>query len=203
MPTKYSMPIAGAAALSAALSALAGGCTTPSGGSPAPGAPPESRGANGAGEATGRQGGKAAGEGGEEAPARADPAQPEAMMDRTRNHAMATAGFANTMAAFAAPRVIAKAKSLPSREEMLRCIDAYLEVVAETKRAPQGEGNRATLDAEPYALKLRALFAAWTPSTTVPPEIQRNARDVLAALGVPEPPAGWDRFEGHAAPSSP
>jgi hypothetical protein len=125
------------------------------------------------------------------------------MMDRTRKHATVTAGFANTMAAFAAPRVIARAKSLPSREEVRRCIDSYLEVIAETKQSPRAEGNQATINAEPYAIKLRDLVAAWTPATTVPAAIQQNARDVLGALGIPEPPEGWDLFEGDAASSSP
>ncbi|WP_437309221.1 hypothetical protein [Sorangium sp. So ce388] len=206
MPIRYSKTIASATVLSAAFSALAGGCTTRGGGAPDPAEsaePTESGSTNGAGEATGTpDGGIAAGEAAA-ALAPVDPAKREAMMARTRRHGMATAGFANMMAAFAAPRVIAKAKSLPSREEMLRCIDAYLEVVAEAKRSLHGEGNQATLDAEPYAIKLRALFADWTPSTTVSPEIQRNARDVLHALGIPEPPEGWDRFEGHGASSSP
>jgi hypothetical protein len=205
MPTAYSMNIAGAAALSAALSVLAGGCRAPGDSSPAAAEPPESRSANGAGEATGSRGGETVQGGAAGAPARVDPApaQLQAMMDRTRKHATVTAGFANTMAAFAAPRVIARAKSLPSREEVLRCIDAYLEVITETKQSPQAEGNQATINAGPYALKLRDLFAAWTPATTVPAAIQQNARDVLGALGIPEPPEGWDLFEGDAASSSP
>jgi hypothetical protein len=56
MPTAYSMNIAGAAALSAALSVLAGGCRAPGDSSPAAAEPPESRSANGAGEATGSRG---------------------------------------------------------------------------------------------------------------------------------------------------
>ncbi|WP_437745278.1 hypothetical protein WMF39_09820 [Sorangium sp. So ce1504] len=201
MPTPYSMRLAGAAALSAAM--LAGGCAPPSGISPAPAEPVESRSAAGAGDGVAPRDGKGASSAGREALADTSPAQSQALMDRTRKHAMVTAAFANTIAGFAAPRVIAKAKRLPSREEMLRCIDAYLEVVAETKRSPHDEGNQATINSEPYALKLRDLFSAWTPGATVPAAIQKNARAVLDALGIPEPPEGWDRFEGDAASSSP
>ncbi|WP_437328584.1 hypothetical protein [Sorangium sp. So ce381] len=203
MSTTHSMKLAGAAALSAALSALAGGCAPPGGSSPAPAEPAESRSAADSGDGIDPRDGKAASGAGQEALAGTDPAQIQAMMDRTRKHAMVIAGFANTMSAFAAPRVIATAKSLPSREEMLQCIDAYLEVVAEAKRSPHDDGNQATIKAEPYALKLRDLFAAWTPAATVPAAIQKNARDVLDALGIPEPTEGWDRFEGDAASSSP
>ncbi|WP_437915534.1 hypothetical protein WME73_10250 [Sorangium sp. So ce302] len=203
MATTHSMNLAGAATLSAALSALAAGCAPSGGSSPAPTEPAESRSAAGAGHGADPHDGKAASGAGQEALARTDPAQIQAMMDGTRKHAMVIAGFANTMAAFAAPRVIARAKSLPSRAEMLRCIDAYLEVVAETKRSPHDDGNQAMINAEPYALKLRDLFAAWTPAAIVPAAIQNNARGALDALGIPEPPEGWDRFEGDAASSSP
>lgn len=62
MPTAYSMD--SAAALSAALSALAGGCATRGDSAPEQAEPAESRSANGAGEAFDSRGGKTAGEGG-------------------------------------------------------------------------------------------------------------------------------------------
>jgi hypothetical protein len=50
----------------------------------------------------------------------------------------------STTAAFAAPRVLAEAKRLPAREEMLECIDASLEVI-QVDKGPLGAAPASAL----------------------------------------------------------
>jgi hypothetical protein len=97
----------------------------------------------------------------------------------------------------ACPRIMRKVKEMPSREHVLEHWDGLQSLVDwEAGRTPEGDRQLSKLG--PPVNRLRALCESWTPSADVPPEIQRAARDLLAAFGAPEPAGGWDQFEGEA-----
>lgn len=99
----------------------------------------------------------------------------------------------DVMGLFAAPRWAAKLGRVPTQECMLKHLDAYL-VVSPHMTAPIGHAPRP--DTTPYALRLRELFSAWTPSVEVPQEVVQAAREFLAAFGITGPDEGWDDFAG-------
>jgi hypothetical protein len=97
----------------------------------------------------------------------------------------------------ACQRIMRKVNEMPSREHVLEHWDGLQSLVDwEAGRTP--EGDRQLSEIGPPVNRLRALCESWTPSADVPSEIQRAARDLLAAFGMPEPAEGWDRFEGEA-----
>jgi hypothetical protein len=104
--------------------------------------------------------------------------------------------FMNLMAYIASPRLIATGQRMPSREHLLDHTDHYLALIEHAKQSQDNPGNQSVMAAEPDARKLRELFRTWEPSTDVPPEITQAARAFLAAYGIPDPPGGWDLFEG-------
>jgi len=108
--------------------------------------------------------------------------------------AMTFAGFMDMAAMLASPRVMAKVGTIPESErpKFLTCTDAFLQIIAESNDE-NWRATRASIE------KLRGLLAAWPPSSHVPPEVQATAREILAALEIPEPAEGWDRFEGPPA----
>jgi hypothetical protein len=111
-------------------------------------------------------------------------------------HAATLMHFVNQIGWLASPRLVAKAQQMPSREHLLGHADQYIALLEHAKRSPENPGNQSMVAAEPEARKLRALFQSWEPSTDVPPEITQAARAFLAAYGIPDPPDGWDAFEG-------
>lgn len=115
---------------------------------------------------------------------------------RAARLAMTFVGFLDMITALASPRIMATIAALPPEEQpkFLTSVDAFLVMVPDF----QHEKTRA---AEAPIHELRALLATWTPGSVVPIEIQSKARIVLTAFRVPEPPEGWDRFEG--APDAP
>lgn len=90
-----------------------------------------------------------------------------------------------------------KVRQMPSREHVLEHWDGLQSLVDWEARRTL-EGGRQLSEIGPPVNRLRALCESWTPSADVPSEIQRAARDLLAAFGMTEPPEGWDRFEGEA-----
>ena len=114
----------------------------------------------------------------------------------TATYAAALMHFVNLMAYIASPRLVAERQQMPTREHLLDHTDQYLSVLEHEKQSPENPDNQAMIAAERDARKLRELFGGWEPSTNVPLEIAQAARAFLAAHGVPEPPGGWEQFEG-------
>jgi hypothetical protein len=124
----------------------------------------------------------------EEEPRRSDPA------DRAARMAMAMSSAINVAALLASPRALRKVSPPPEREHLLEHLDALLETLA-SGRLSLGLTDVASV--REAATRLRAACAAWTPGPEAPPEVQQSARDLLAALGLAEPPdGGWDAFQG-------
>ncbi|WP_433935469.1 hypothetical protein AB3662_12135 [Sorangium cellulosum] len=101
--------------------------------------------------------------------------------------AQAVAGAVNIAGALASPSLWAKATSWPSREHLVEHLDQLLSAFG------------AELEAQRFAApawRLRALLSAWEPGPEVPADISEAARELLAALGIEEPPGGWDAPEG-------
>lgn len=114
----------------------------------------------------------------------------------------AMTGFYGLSVALAAPKMIAKLKRLPSRDEVLEVIDSYIRQIDAAKKAPKTTGNAELIAVEPYVMPLRANLATWTPSHEVPDPIKKQARAALAALVLEVPPEGWDLYEGDPHPYS-
>jgi len=95
----------------------------------------------------------------------------------------------------AAPKAMQRMREIPSREHVLEHLDGLRTIIDEGATATFGDGSPLSA-ITPHVARLRALCEAWTPSAGVPSEMQQAARDLLAAFGIPEPPEGWDRFDG-------
>lgn len=100
----------------------------------------------------------------------------------------------NYAGVLAAPRSARSLGAAPSREEILALLDRFIALNGEDSRVTLGDG-RPIQEVTAHARTLRALCETWTPSPEVPAEIQRVARSLIAALGFPEPPEGWDELE--------
>ncbi|WP_438009067.1 hypothetical protein WME89_10400 [Sorangium sp. So ce321] len=101
--------------------------------------------------------------------------------------AQAVAGAVNIAGALASPRLWARATSWPSREHLVEHVDQLLSAFG------------AELDQQRFAAparRLRALLSAWEPGPEIPTDVSEAARELLAALGIEEPPGGWDAPEG-------
>lgn len=98
--------------------------------------------------------------------------------------------------ALAAPKVARARAAMPAREELLRDLDEYLATGEKYADAIDPDGAPIGPRMEAVTLRLRALVAGWTPVADVPEDIRVAAREMLAAMGVAEPPGGWDAFEG-------
>ncbi|KYF65079.1 hypothetical protein [Sorangium cellulosum] len=106
---------------------------------------------------------------------------------RAARLAQAVAGAVNLAGVLASPRSWAKATSWPSREHLVEHVDQLLSAFG------------TELDQQNFAAparRLRALLSAWEPGPEVPADVSEAARDLLAALGIEEPPGGWDALEG-------
>jgi hypothetical protein len=110
--------------------------------------------------------------------------------------AQVTMCFINIMGVLASPRIIAKAPALPSREQILEHIDAFLSVLARASHSTQASEGGAWRNSEPHVLTLRELFHEWTPEQGISPEFVQTARKCLIAFEISAPPGGWDVFEG-------
>jgi len=119
----------------------------------------------------------------------------EDLSSRAAEMARGTMCFINTMGFLASPRLIAKAPTLPSREHILEHIDSFVRVLASAASSTQTSEGGTWRDSEPHVLRLRELFRKWMPERGLSPEIIQTARKCLLALGVSEPPEGWDVFE--------
>lgn len=125
----------------------------------------------------------------------ASPLDQALAMERAARAATAISAFMNLVGMLAAPRVWANASAWLSREHLLENIDTYL-AVADQSGWRDSKGQPAFQGTTGPVQHLRAVAATWEPGHAVPPEVSNAARAVLAALGLPEPPEGWDRFEG-------
>ncbi|AGP40417.1 hypothetical protein BE04_24175 [Sorangium cellulosum] len=106
---------------------------------------------------------------------------------RAAQLAQAVAGVMNIAGALASPSSWARATSRPSREHLVEHIDQLLSAF--------GTDLEEQKFAAP-ARTLRALLSAWEPGADVPVDISDAARELLAAMGIQEPPEGWDALEG-------
>ncbi|KYG07018.1 hypothetical protein BE21_31540 [Sorangium cellulosum] len=100
----------------------------------------------------------------------------------------------NYAGVLAAPRAAQRLGAAPSREELLALLDRFIALNGEGSRVTIGDG-RPIHEVTARARTLRALCDTWTPSPEVPIAIQQAARSLIAALGFPEPPEGWDGLE--------
>ncbi|WP_437912595.1 hypothetical protein WME73_36750 [Sorangium sp. So ce302] len=101
--------------------------------------------------------------------------------------AQALAGAVNVAELLASPSLWAKATSWPSREHLVEHMDQLLSAFG------------TELDQQKFAAparRLRAQLSAWEPGPEIPADISKAARELLAALGIEEPPGGWDAPEG-------
>lgn len=120
---------------------------------------------------------------------------------RAARMAQCLAGTLNLASLLASPRAARKAGEMPSREHLVEHLSALQSEIDDAPYATFGAGQRVQ-DAAPKVKRLLALCHGWSPSPDIPAEIQRAARDVLAAFAVPEPSGGWDTWEG-APPEAP
>jgi hypothetical protein len=116
-----------------------------------------------------------------------DPSNPS---HRARSLAIAVFDFLNVGAMLAAPRAWAKLKEFPSKEHLLGHIDSFL---ATFEARPRQEPMRE------MAEKLRVMLVSWEPGAEIPQEIARVARTLMDYARMPEPPGGWDGYEGPPA----
>jgi hypothetical protein len=123
------------------------------------------------------------------------PLKYEEMAMRAAQLAQRIATAMNLAGLLASPAVMRRVREMPSREHILEHLDGLRTVTDEGAVATFGDGSQLSA-ITPHVARLRALCDAWTPSADVPAEMQQAARDLLAAFGIPEPPEGWDRFEG-------
>ncbi|AGP34351.1 hypothetical protein SCE1572_07430 [Sorangium cellulosum So0157-2] len=100
----------------------------------------------------------------------------------------------NYAGALAGPRVAQSLGAGPSREELLALLDRFIALNGDGSRVTIGDG-RPIHEVTAHARTLRALCDTWTPSPEVPVAIQRAARSLLAAFGIPEPREGWDELD--------
>jgi len=119
-----------------------------------------------------------------------------------RSPCMVAADLAGTMAAglnlagvLASPRVLARASTMPARDEVLDLLDAFIR----TASGPGQWRSSEPLDlgaAKQAGERLRAACAEWTPCAVAPVAVQQAARALLSAFGIPEPPEGWNAWNG-------
>ncbi|WP_437587333.1 hypothetical protein [Sorangium sp. So ce1000] len=102
--------------------------------------------------------------------------------------AQALAGAVNVADLLASPSLWwVKATSWPSQEHLVEDMDQLLSALG------------TALDEQKFAAparRLRGLLSAWEPGPEIPADISKAARELLAALGIEEPPGGWDAPEG-------
>ncbi|MEO5726788.1 MAG: hypothetical protein ABI134_30680 [Byssovorax sp.] len=107
------------------------------------------------------------------------------------------------MAAFAAPRVLARLPAELPGEHETRCeriaglFDAYIELVTGEKSGEKFNGEDFHRTLEPTR-RARALLATWVVSEEAPALLVQAARDFFAAFGWAEPEGGWEAWEGTA-----
>lgn len=101
--------------------------------------------------------------------------------------AQALAALLNLAGGLAAPRVWAQVSPQPPRAHLVEHVEAFLSFLA---------GTNGQEVVKTPAERLHALLIAWEPGPQPPPELQQTARDLLAAMGVSEPPGGWETFDG-------
>lgn len=97
----------------------------------------------------------------------------------------------------AAPKVAKARAAMPSREDLIGDLDGYLATGQRHADVIDPEGAPIGPRMEAVTLRLRALLVGWTPVADVPEDIRAAAREMLGAMGVAEPPGGWDAFEGY------
>lgn len=78
------------------------------------------------------------------------------------------------------------------RQELLQVIERFLgagEVLQTAK-----SGNKSLADAVPEVHAFHALVEQWNPDANPEPGLTQQARETLTAMGIPEPPGGWEKL---------
>lgn len=88
---------------------------------------------------------------------------------------------------FTSTRRLATLARIPTQAEVLGAIDTYRALLGERSGA-----TAAVLD------RLRPLIEAWIPCLDVPAEVLQAARELQTVTESPEPPAGWDAYDGYS-----
>jgi hypothetical protein len=85
-----------------------------------------------------------------------------------------------------------------STSEAVEQLDTMSHVLAAISAGPGG----ASVPGVPFSLRevavtldaLRALLDGWDAESPPAPQVVAKARELLATLGMPEPPGGWDDY---------
>jgi hypothetical protein len=103
----------------------------------------------------------------------------------------------NIMAAFAAPRVLAKlpTERVEMRKQMSGIFEDYVELVTGEKSGEKfiGEDFQRTLEPTRRAV---TLLEQWDGGDKTPAPLVQAARDFFVAFGWAEPDCGWEAWEG-------
>ncbi|WP_224367110.1 hypothetical protein [Hyalangium versicolor] len=85
------------------------------------------------------------------------------------------------------------------RQELLRSIQRFLDA-GEVLQTAQS-GNKSLADAEPMVREFQALVEKWNPDVNPEPGLTERARETLMAMGIPEPPGGWEQLARQFKPT--
>jgi hypothetical protein len=115
---------------------------------------------------------------------------------RSARVAQALSECLESTALFAAPRAFERAKSKSrqgrvDKDAIVKRLDE-LGVLFQAEPAILGKG--AMQQAPKLFATLRGLLEAWDAESAPGPELIAHARATLTALGLPEPPGGWDNY---------
>jgi hypothetical protein len=127
------------------------------------------------------------------APCRETSEQAAQTSERTAHAAQTMMYAVNFAAVLASPRILQRAVQLPSSRHLLEHFDALVDVLSSGRLLNPSIDLPITHHA---AARLRSTCATWIPGPKATADIQQAARAFLATCGVPEPPGGWDDFEG-------
>ena len=118
---------------------------------------------------------------------------------RSARVAQALSACLHLTAIFAAPRALERwraSRSTRQPQQNKEGMVKQLEDLDELFRAePEVLGQGAMQEAPKLFAELRPLVAAWDDHGAPSEELVAKARATLGALGLPEPPGGWDSYE--------
>jgi hypothetical protein len=80
------------------------------------------------------------------------------------------------------------------REELLASIERFLNAGPLLQTAQSGKKSLAA--AEPMVREFQALVEQWNAEEMPGPVLTERARACLMAMGIPEPPGGWEQLAG-------
>jgi hypothetical protein len=104
--------------------------------------------------------------------------------------------FGQWLGFLSSPRILQAMRRMPTREHLLRMLDAFLPYARSTRRWHYRADNWRPdpQDREARALELRAVIERWN-SPEISQEITRAARALLRADGLERSDQRWDTYE--------